>query len=200
MRARRCHFRRSPPHSPSLPQKQNSPTPSSCSSPSGRRTAARFTSTRPCPRRSKVRVRRKKETRRTDRSHVRPASNARALKPTLSPPSHTHTRHARVSTGVITIFEGVLKTRQRQNTQITYSAADLHAWLDTLVRFGVFLLFNIFFSSSRSVHAARFAENPPSFLTHVHAPHTPHTLNSPPPASWCSTPSPRCTRRAPWTG
>lgn len=36
--------------------------------------------------------------------------------------------------GVITIFEGVLKTRQRQNTQITYSAADLHAWLDTLVR------------------------------------------------------------------
>ena len=37
---------------------------------------------------------------------------------------------------MITIFEGVLKARQRQNTQITYSAADLHAWLDTLVRGG----------------------------------------------------------------
>jgi hypothetical protein len=67
----------------------------------------------------------------------------------LTSPLSTPPRQA----GVITIFEGVLKTRQRQNTQITYSAADLHAWLDTLVSFRVFSFF--FFSWCGASPASR---------------------------------------------
>jgi hypothetical protein len=164
-------------HLPCRPPFPHSPTPSSCCSPSGRSPPAPSTSTRPCPKRS--RVREEDVCFLSFQSDLHPRFFLLTSRPSLFSISLS------IHSGVITIFEGVLKTRQRQNTQITYSAADLHAWLDTLV-------------SGRGERGDKKGGGLPihpiipiPLFSCSRFSSVPFSFSSPRPACWSSTPSPR---------